>query len=418
MEFFAESSFLTKHKQMLLVKWGLLIGIDILFALLTMTFLFSKGVMLNSYVPSLFMTFIIVMAFLTLSVLKQSLYKLLIAPLIISLGLSIYFFSSAWWAILAVLVFLHWRITAHTQNDDSSIEVSSGSTLIFLVIASGSLLSGSLRDLGNTYIIYGLLFVLLSIIITFTPMQRMLSEVGNGSKKVLLKPIGLWLLVTLACGLLAVISSFVSKGIYWGAEKIFWVFSFLVDPIYNLLIKIQEFISGWDDPQKGEGNDVQKQDFGESQTYEFSQGLSFSWVNEVLLGLFVIAVIIYLVRKRKSSLQLTVDEGSSPAFSTQKIMDTNDDEEKDEYSYSQARDAIRLAMESLEEEAYRYEAGRLPNENVQIWFNRIGLGGSEAFFSLYERVRYGQFVPSQEEVSDFTRQIEVHMGELKDRKEK
>ena len=418
METFAESSFLTKQKQMLLVKLGLLVGIDVLFALLILTFLFSKEVLLSSYVPALSMVFVILLTFLIFSTIKQSIYKLLLVTLAISLCLCIYFFSTAWWVILSVLVFLHWRITTYTQSKDASIEVSSGSILIYLFISSVSLLTGSIRDMGNTYIIYGLLFILFSIIITFTPIQRMLSDVKNGHKKVLLKPMGLWFLVTLAGGLLAVFSSLASKVIYWGVEKIFWVFSFLVDPIYNLLLKINDLITNTNDPQKGAGNDVQKQDFDESQTYELSQGLSFSWVNEVLLGFLVILVIIYLVKKRKSSLQLTDDEGKSPNMMTQKIITPVEDAEIECISYSKARDVIRLSMEKFEVEAYRSEAGRHPNENVQLWFNRIGISESEQFFSLYERVRYGQFVPSEEEVDYFTRQIEVLMVELNDRKDK
>ncbi|MGG4167317.1 hypothetical protein ABEW00_07500 [Rossellomorea vietnamensis] len=417
MESFAESSFLIKHKQMLMVKMGLHVGIDILFALLMTTFLFSKEVLLSTYVPALCMVLVIVMTFLILSTIKPSVYKLLLGALAISLVLSIYFFSAAWWVMLAVLVFLHWRITSYSKNKDASIEVNSGSVLIFLFIASVSLLTGSIRDMGNTYIIYSLLFILFSIIITLTPIQRMLGDVRNGHKRVLLKPMGLWFLVTLAGGLIAVFSSLASKGIYWGAEKVFWVFSFLVDPIYHQLIKLRDMFLSTRDAQEGEGSEVQKQDFGEAQNFELSQGLSFSWVNEVLLGLLVIAVIIYLVKKRKSSFDMAREAENSPTMMTQKIVTPVEDDERDRISYSKARDVIRLSMEKLEGEAHIWGAGRQQNENVQLWFNRIGLSESERFFSLYERVRYGQSVPSQQEVDYFTNQIEHHIGELKERED-
>ncbi|MCA0148849.1 hypothetical protein LCD52_08535 [Rossellomorea vietnamensis] len=417
MESFAESSFLIKHKQMLMVKLGLHVGIDILFALLMTTFLFSEEVLLSSYVPALCMVFIIIMTFLIVSTLKPWIFKLLLGALAISLVFSIYFFSAAWWVMLAILVFLHWRITSYTKSKDASIEVSSGSVLIFLFIASFSLLTGSIRDLGNTNIIYSLLFILLSIIITLTPIQRMLGDVRTGHKKVLIKPMGLWLLVTLAGGILAIFSSLASKGIYWGAEKLFWVFSFLVDPIYNLMIRIQNMISNSDDAEKGAGNDVQKQDFGERPDYELTQGLSFSWVNEVLLGLLVIAVIIYLVKKRKSSFDMAREAESSPTMMTQKYVPPVEEDDRDRISYSKARDVIRLSMEKLEGKAHIWGAGRQQNENVQLWFNRIGLSESERFFSLYERIRYGQSVPSQQEVDYFTSQIEHHIGELKQRED-
>ena len=415
MESFAESSFLIKQKQMLMVKMGLYVGIDILFALLMTTFLFSKEVLLSSYVPALCMVFIIVMAFLIVSTLKPRIFKLLLGALAISLVLSIYFFSAAWWVMLAVLVFLHWRITSYTKSKDASIEVNSGSVLIFLFISSVSLLTGSIRDFGNTIIIYSLLFILLSIIITLTPIQRMLGDVRNGHKRVLLKPMGLWFLVTLAGGLLAVFSSLASKGIYWGAEKVFWVFSFLVDPIYDQLIKLRDMFLSTRDAQEGEGSEVQKQDFGDAQNFELSQGLSFSWVNEVLLGLFIIAVIIYLVKKRKSSFGMAREAENSPTMMTQKIVTPVEEDETERIKYSKARDVIRLSMEKFEGEANRWREGRHLNENVQSWFNRIGLSESERFFSLYERIRYGQSVPSQQEVDYFTSQIEHHIGELKER---
>lgn len=417
MESFAESSFLIKQKQMLMVKMGLYVGIDILFALLMTTFLFSKEVLLSSYVPALCMVFIIVMAFLIVSTLKPRIFKLLLGALAISLVLSIYFFSAAWWVMLAVLVFLHWRITSYTKSKDASIEVNSGSVLIFLFISSVSLLTGSIRDFGNTIIIYSLLFILLSIIITLTPIQRMLGDVRNGHKRVLLKPMGLWFLVTLAGGLLAVFSSLASKGIYWGAEKVFWVFSFLVDPIYDQLIKLRDMFLSTRDAQEGEGSEVQKQDFGDAQNFELSQGLSFSWVNEVLLGLFIIAVIIYLVKKRKSSFGMAREAENSPTMMTQKIVTPVEEDETERIKYSKARDVIRLSMEKFEGEANRWREGRHLNENVQSWFNRIGHSESERFFSLYERVRYGQYVPSQQEVDYFTNQIEHHIDELKERED-
>ncbi|MGG3914529.1 hypothetical protein [Rossellomorea vietnamensis] len=417
MESFAESSFLIKQKQMLMVKMGLYVGIDILFALLMTTFLFSKEVLLSSYVPALCMVFIIVMAFLIVSTLKPRIFKLLLGALAISLVLSIYFFSAAWWVMVAVLVFLHWKITSYTKSIDASIEVSSGSVLIFLFIASFSLLTGSIRDLGNTNIIYSLLFIFLSIIITFTPIQRMLGDVKNGHKKVLLKPMGFWFLVTLAGGLLAVFSSLVSKGIYWVAEKGFWVFSFLVDPIYHQLIKLRDMFLSTRDAQEGEGSEVQKQDFGDAQNFELSQGISFSWVNEVLLGLLVIAVIIYLVKKRKSSFGMAREAENSPTMMTQKIVTPVEEDETERIKYSKARDVIRLSMEKFEGEANKWGEGRHLNENVQSWFNRIGLSESERFFSLYERVRYGQYVPSQQEVDYFTNQIEHHIDELKERED-
>ncbi|MFI8686489.1 hypothetical protein [Rossellomorea sp. NPDC077527] len=417
MESFVESPFLTKHKQMLLVKLGMLVGVDVLFALLAITFLYPKDVILSSYIPALCMVFVIVLSFTAFGMMKQSMKKLLLVALLLSLCLSIFFFSASWWVILSILTFLHWRITSYIESNETAIEVSSGSVLIFLFIASASLLTGPMRDMDNTYIIYCLLFVLFSMIITLTPIQRMITDVKRGNEKVLLKPMGLWVLVAIAGGLLAFVSFLGSRVLYWGAEKGFWLVSFMVNPIFEQLIKLRDMIMNMfsDDAQKGTGSEVQKQAIDQSQALDPSQGLSFSWLNEVLLGLLVLFVIIYLVKKRKASLYLSDSEVHSTTMTTQKILTPVEEDEKAGISYSKARDVIRLSMEKLEEESLMSEAGRYPNENVQLWFNRIGLSGTERFFSIYERVRYGQFIPAQDEVDYFTEKIKIYRDKLKER---
>lgn len=417
MESFAESTFLTKPKQMVMIKLGLLVGIDVLFTLLAITFLLPKEVIINSYVPALFIVFISIMITVALSKLNQPMTKQLIAALFISLCTGIYFFSASWLIMLCALLFLHWRISTYINNHDHAIEVNSGSILIFLSVAAFSLLTGSMRDLENTYIVYSLLLILFSIIITFTPIQRMLSGMKHGQGKMLFKPVVFWFLVLMAGAVLAMFSSVVSKGIYWGAEKVFWVISFLVNPIYDQLLKLRDLIMNMfsSDAEKGSGNELEKQNIDETQTYELSQGLSFSWVDEALLILLVIFVIIYLIKKRKESLHVSESERDSYSMTTQHIITPFEESSKEPIYYSKARDTIRLSMEKLEEEALRSGAGRYPNENVQLWFDRIGLSGTDRFFTVYEQVRYGQFVPGQDEIDFFTSQIDEYIAHLNDK---
>ncbi|MFP3470872.1 hypothetical protein R0J90_12595, partial [Micrococcus sp. SIMBA_144] len=130
----------------------LLVGIDVLFPLLFITFLFPKEVIINGYVPALLTVFLSIMITVALSKLNQPMTKQLIAALFISLCTGIYFFSASWLIMLCALLFLHWRISTYINNHDHAIEVSSGSILIFLSVAAFSLLTGSMRDLENTYI--------------------------------------------------------------------------------------------------------------------------------------------------------------------------------------------------------------------------------------------------------------------------
>ncbi|MGE6753331.1 hypothetical protein ACQKFO_07760 [Rossellomorea sp. NPDC071047] len=412
MESFVENSFLTKHKQMLFIKMGLYAGMDLLFVLLGITFLFTGDVVLNQYVPAFSMMLVLVLTYTAVSLKMQNFNNfLLYAVFALGIGTGILFFSASWWVLLPATIFLHWKISSHLQIKDPSIEISSGNILIFLFISAFSLFTGSLRQLENTYLVYSLLFLLFAFVGTFTSIQRMLASESKGVKKSIYKPFALLLTVFLSGGILASFSSVVSQGVYWLLEKVFWLFSFLVNPIFNLLIELRDMIMKFfeSNPEKGDGNEIEQQVYDESQLPTLGDGLSFSWLNEALLALLVCFAIIYLVRKRKTSLHLSTSGGTTPVMTTRVAEAGDTPNQIEQVEYSKARDAIRKSMEMLEEEAYKNKVGRLPNENVQAWFTRIELEESPQFLTIYERVRYGRGIPEQDEVDFFTKRVRKHI---------
>ncbi|MHA7135997.1 hypothetical protein ACRTEV_01795 [Rossellomorea arthrocnemi] len=419
MESFIENSFLAKHKKMLFIKMGLYAGIDLLFVLLAITFLFTGDIVLNQYVPSFAMMLVLILTYKAISFKVQSFNPLLLFAVFgLGVGIGILLFSASWWVLLPAAIFLHWRISSYLQIKDPSIEVSSGNVLIFLFISAVSLFSGSIRQLENTYLVYSLLFLLFAFIGTFTSIQRMLANENKGEKSIY-KPFALLLTALLSEGILAAFSSVVSQGVYWLLEKVFWLFSFLVNPIFSILIKLRDLIMKFfeSNPEKGGGNEFEQQVYNESQLPTLGDGLSFTWLNEALLALLVCFAIIYLVKKRKTSLHLSSSGGTKPVMTTRVAGAADTYNQKEQVEYSKARDAIRKSMEMLEEEAYKNEVGRLPNENVQAWFARIDLKESAQFFTIYERVRYGRGVPEQDEVDLFTKRIREHIESLNTRHE-
>lgn len=420
MESIVENSFLMKHKQMLFIKMGLYAGIDLLFVLLAITFLFTGDVVLNQYVPAFSMMLVLLLAYTAISLKMQSFNNILLyAVFALGIGTGILLFSASWWVLLPAAIFLHWKISSHLQNKDPSIEISSGHVLIFLFISAASLFSGSLRQLENTYLVYSLLFLLFAFVGTFTSIQRMLASENKGVKKSIYKPFVLLLTVFLSGGIVAAFSSVVSQGVYWLLEKVFWLFSFLVTPIFNILIKIRDSIMKFFEskPETGDGNEVEQQVYDESQLSTLGDGLSFSWLDEALLVLLVCFVIIYLVKKRKMSLHLSTSGGSTLVMTTRVSGAGDIPNQKEQVEYSKARDSIRKYMKMLEEEAYKNKVGRLPNENVQAWFTRIKLEESAQFHTIYERVRYGCGVPEQDEVDFFTKRVQEHIDSLNTRHE-
>ncbi|RBP07032.1 hypothetical protein [Rossellomorea aquimaris] len=420
MESFIENSFLAKHKKMLFIKMGLYAGIDLLFVLLAMTFLFTGNLVLNQYVPAFAVLLILILTYTAISFKVQSFNPLLLfAMFALGVGMGILLFSASWWVLIPAAIFLHWRISSYLQIKDPSIEVSSGNVLIFLFISAASLFSGSIRQLENTYLVYSLLFLLFAFIGTFTSFQRMLASDSTGVKKSIYKPFALLLIVFVSGGILAAASSVVSQGVYWLLEKVFWLFSFLVNPIFSILIELRDSIMKFfeSNPEKGDGNKIEQQTYDESQLGTLGDGLSFSWVDEALLALLVFFAIIYLFKKRKTTLHLSLNEGTTPVMMTRAGGEADTHNQKEQIEYSKARDAIRKSMEMLEKEAYKNEVGRLPNENVQAWFARIDLEENAQFFTIYERVRYGRGVPEQDEVDLFTKRIREHIESLNTRHE-
>jgi hypothetical protein len=415
MESFVENSFLTKHKQMLFIKMGLYAGIDLLFVLLTITFLFTGDVVLNQYVPAFAMMLVLVVTYMAISIKMQSFNHLLLyAVFALGIGTGTLFFSASWWVLLPATIYLHWKISSYLQIKDPSIEISSGNVLIFLLISAVSLFSGSLRQLENTYLVYSLLFLFFASVGTLTSIQRMLASESKGVNKSIYKPFALLITVFLIGGILAAFSSVVSQGVFWLLEKVFWLFSFLVNPIFSILIKLRDSIMKFfeNNPEKGDGNENEQQVYDESQLSTLGDGLSFSWLDEALLGLLVCFAIIYLIKKRKTSLHLSTSGGTTPVMTTRVAGAGDTPNQREQVEYSIARDAIRKSMKMLEEEAYKNEVGRLPNENVQAWFTRIELEESARFLTIYERVRYGRGVPEQDEVDFFTKRVREHIESL------
>ncbi|WP_064092350.1 hypothetical protein [Rossellomorea aquimaris] len=418
MESQIETSFIMKGRQMHLLKMGMLLGIDILFATLILTILFTKEAILTQYVPLLCTAFLSLLMYLVLSTKHQRMNNILLyAVLLLLFGIGFFVFSISWLVLTPLLLFLHLKSTSYFQSEDPSIEVSSGMVLVFLFLSSFAILVGAIRDLGNVHIIYGLLFLLFTLIGTITPLQRMMSNENKGVKKNYFKPFAILTGIVSVGALLAAVSSMVAEGIYWVLSKIFWMFSFLVNPILNALIVLRDKLMSLIDneSQSGMGVEMQKQNLEEFKQKAFYESFSFPWLNEIFIGIVIVLVIIYFVRKRKIDFALTSNEAIVPVIIPKSIHRPIKEGEGGNIPYSKAKNIVRKSMVSLEDCAADHQVGRRLNENVRPWFKRMNLIENEEFFSLYESVRYGRKVPTQEEVDFFIKRIQVHVASLKER---
>jgi hypothetical protein len=420
MESYIENSFLTKHFNKLIVKLVVLLGVDLLFSLLAVTFFVPREKFLVSYLPIVSLVTICFFSCIIIFVRWKRVNQfILYALLFVMLVLGIYTFSASWWLLSLLLLFLHWRFVTHFQSEDSDIDINSGAVLAFILVSIVSLLFGSRNDLGNATIIYCLLFMLVVFITIGTAVQRMMNQADSESKiyRQFLRPFAILLVVIIGGGLLVFFIPFLRTGFYWGVQKFFWAISFLADPVFNLLLRIRDWIMSLisRDTLEGVGLKLETADIESAQQNAFYEGISMPWIKWVLIGIFLLIFIMYVLKKRRVTLDTSDEEGSSPLLTTFKSDYKEEGKQHNIAAYSDASNTIRKKMKNLEREASLANTGRNFNENVRTWFMRMNIFEEEHFFVLYERVRYGMKDPSLEEVEYFTRRIELHIAELKNR---
>jgi hypothetical protein len=421
METKIENSFLTSRQQHLLLKIALLFGVDLLFVMLTSTLLVEKEGILTRYVPFISVVFLFLYPAMLIWVKKKGIHSLILySVLLISGAAGFFLFDISLWMTAVILLFLHWRIGSYFQSEDDQIEVSSSMVLGFLCLSACSLIIGNARDLGNGLIIMILILLLFSLVSTVTSIQRMLkggSGEANDNKINLMKPFGVLLIVLTAGGVLSVSSTYARSGFYWILNKVFWLFSFLVNPLFALLEKVRDWIMSKisRDTLSGFGLKLPEEKIDETQQAAFYEGMSFPWLNEILIGIFILAVIIYFVKKRKITYEIESDGQIAPLMTKVKKGKIQPKDHSAIIHYSEAGNAIRQAVKELEKEAAAQQIGRKSNENIRSWFARMGMNEDESFFSLYETVRYGTKIPDEKEVSFFLQCVKQHISILRDR---
>ncbi len=420
MESNIENPFLTKHNQLLIVKLSLVLAVDVLSALLVVTLFTYRSEFITGYLPLMSLLFMCLFPCVIMFVKWKHVNQLILySLLLLMLAAGIYVFSVSWLLLSVLLIFIHWRFVTHFQSEETYIEINSGLVLGYVFVSIASITFGSIRDLGNEHIIYCLLFLFLSIIAAGTAVHRMMNVQNSTSKrnKHIFKPFVILATVVISGAGLAFFSPFVRTGFYWIVHNIFWVLSFLVDPLFHLLLKIRDWLMSLisRDTLDGTGLKLNKPEFDSEQQNAFYEGVSIPWLKEIMIVLFILAAIIYVLKKRKVTLEACEDVAETSLFTTYQTAGTQKDEQTFSIVYSDASNTIRKYMKKLEREASFANLGRNANENIRTWFTRLGILEDEAFFTLYEGVRYGMNEPGHEEIDYFICQIDLHIEELKNK---
>lgn len=402
----------TDYQKLLTLKLCFLAGVDSLFAFLLMTFLAQRDLLLSDYLP------LVLLSFLALSVWSVMIGrsgKVKPIPLYVMFALillvGIFLFSVNLVFLAGVLVYLYWRMNGHLEEMEYGIEISSGAWVIFLAIASASMLTSPMRGMENGTPVIVSIFLYLLLTVSVTPIQRMMTH--ESGKRPYYVPLMLIGAIAGVATVLGLVSFVFMQGVYWLFSNIFWVFSFAVDPIYNAIEHLRDLASSLFNQMYGEGGEesLEKgQVEAEAPPLPLSQGMSFDWLVMVLGIIAVLLIIMYFYVRRKGS---TVSQREGKGFSVQSYPDNRaKGTQSSDYDYSQADDRIREAVTEFERFSHSRNAGRNANEDLRAWFVRLGLEDEERFFIIYERVRYGRGGVSPEDGDFFVRRMEVHTSSM------
>jgi len=142
----------------------------------------------------------------------------------------------------------------------------------------------------------------------------------------------------------------------------------------------------------------------EEATVFGNSGSMFETVIFITVMILLVAVMIYLIRKKRQGRDQKKEVNYSFAFRGRK--DRLAKESRLSYDYSAAKDEIRKTFERFETEAQQKDMSRMRGETISEWFGRMGWGNNKPLFDIYNNVRYGSHPPTESDFQLFLTEIE------------
>ncbi|MDN4607980.1 hypothetical protein [Sporosarcina highlanderae] len=130
----------------------------------------------------------------------------------------------------------------------------------------------------------------------------------------------------------------------------------------------------------------------------------FEYTTLAVALVILIAVTIFIIIKKRNSRYLEKQEAYTFSFKGKKGKETK--QHSLLYDYSSARDEVRKSFEQFEKDAQVSKFNRLHGETVKEWFTRMGWGQNDNILSVYNEVRYGSHVPTENEQNAFQQGLE------------
>jgi hypothetical protein len=339
------------------------------------------------------------------------LFFIIIFPFIVALGLlqgfSIYF-------VFLVSIIIYWRTLITTSDKDSE---QSGFWM-FLTVLAGFLLfivakMNSYHEVNPILII---VLIQLAVIIIGGFIINWFSIPANSlEKRKLLRSFLSLIGIVAASSLVLVTTMKLIKWIFVSFVKVMATSaSFLASPLFNWVEKYE--LSK--DPKQSSLNEMNESltdQFGFFRNEDIETMQSAFDPTFLYIGLFIVLVIVFFTfiykRFRKIPELATFNDQTFSISSSFDEKETGSSRKR--WGGGQPTNRIRKEIYLLEKQAEKLHLGRHSSETIAEWFNRIGVKEDELLQAIYEKVRYGNLLESNEEYKVFLSSMEKKKSELK-----
>ncbi|MDF2857689.1 MAG: hypothetical protein K0Q87_3540 [Neobacillus sp.] len=339
------------------------------------------------------------------------LFFIIIFPLIVSLGLfqgfSIYF-------VIMVSVIIYWRTSIICDEKESEW---SGFWL-FMTVLTGFLLF-IVANMNAYTIVNPILIIVviqLAVIIIGGFIIKWFSIPGNSLEKRNLLRSFLSIMGTMATiSLLLVTTMNLIKWIFVSFVKILATSaSFLASPLFNWVEKY-ELSKDREQSSLIEMNESEEDQLGffrneEIETIQSSFDPTFLYIGLFIVLCIVLFIVIYKKFRKSPESAATNDHAFSISSSFDEIEKGTS---RNRRGGGQPTYRVRKEIYLFEKHADKLHLRRNSAETISEWFQRMGIEEDEQIQSIYEKVRYGNLIESDEEYNLFSKSIESKKSDLK-----
>jgi hypothetical protein len=346
---------------------------------------------------------------------SRLLYFVIVLPLLIVSGLLV---DLPIMFVIVLSILIYWRTTVMNSNHDS---VQTGPCLFLTVFLGFTVLIFAYMQHypeQNTLLI--MLTLTLAFIIIGGFLINWLSVTGNKVLKGLLLKNFLWILgIMVTISLLLAALKDVFKWVVVSILKIaVFAASFFMSPLFNWAENYE--LTGELNPFSQNQNE-QTPDNSENTGFIQDQStlaakLDMDFTFLYIAGFMILCILLFIFLYKKFQGSTEVLNSTEHGFYTTSSFDEEEkrtSSSKNKKIGEQPSYRVRKEIYRLEKLAEKLQLRRNSSETIGEWFRRVGVNEDELIQSVYERVRYGNQIESDEEYKLFLKNIDKKKTELK-----